>query len=141
MRVSDALELMARNPAVDFAWEKAVVDLINSFLPDDSLLDSKVVTIDQINVVLSDLDDATREMIYNASINSVLGYHHMERDDVEQNRKGQYLKLSRQAVFTMFGLVVCVIALMMASNVGNGVEGTDVVEIVKLLLQTFSVAL
>lgn len=133
MKIEDALNLMGRNPAVDFPWEEALIGLVNSFLNVDAQLDPRTATAMEIKSALSTLDAVTQQMVL---VTSVGGQVSVMSDTPVSSAGVKTDKTSRHfAAFMGFGATVCVIALFLASGVGNGVNTEAVVEISKLIVE------
>jgi pyridoxal/pyridoxine/pyridoxamine kinase len=133
MKIEDALNLMGRNPAVDFPWEEALIGLVNSFLNADAQLDPRTATAMEIKSALSTLDAVTQQMVLLTSVGGQVSL----TSDLPVPNAGQKTDKTRRhfATFMGFGGTVCVIALILASGVGNGVNTEAVVEVTKLIVE------
>jgi pyridoxal/pyridoxine/pyridoxamine kinase len=133
MKIEDALNLMGRNPAVDFPWEEALIGLVNSFLNADAQLDPRTATAMEIKSALSTLDAVTQQMVL---VTSVGGQVSLQSDTPVSDAGGKTDKTRRHfAAFMGFGATVCIVALILASGVGNGTNTEAVVEITKLIVE------
>jgi pyridoxal/pyridoxine/pyridoxamine kinase len=133
MKIEDALNLMGRNPAVDFPWEEALIGLVNSFLNADAQLDPRTATAMEIKSALSTLDAVTQQMVL---VTSVGGQVSMMSDQPVSDAGVKTDKARKHFMaFMGFGGTVCVIALILASGVGSGVNTEAVLEITKLIVE------
>lgn len=71
MNVRDAVALMAKNPAVGFPWEGALVSLVNGFLPQANQLDPITAEAKEILDAIELLEPSVKEMIYGSSLGNV----------------------------------------------------------------------
>ena len=133
MKIEDALNLMGRNPAVDFPWEEALIGLVNSFLNADAQLDPRTATAMEIKSALSTLDAVTQQMVL---VTSVGGQVSMMSDQPVAAAAVKTDKTRKHFMaFMGFGGTVCAIALILASGVGSGVNTEAVLEITKLIVE------
>lgn len=133
MKIEDALNLMGRNPAVDFPWEEALIGLVNSFLNADAQLDPRTATAMEIKSALSTLDAVTQQMVL---VTSVGGQVSLMSDQPVSDAAVKTDKTRKHfAAFMGFGATVCVVALILASGVGSGVNTEAVLEITKLIVE------
>lgn len=133
MKIEDALNLMGRNPAVDFPWEEALIGLVNSFLNADAQLDPRTATAMEIKAALSTLDAVTQQMVLVTSVGgqvSVMSDTPVTGTGVKTDKTRRHF-----AAFMGFGGTVCIVALILASGVGSGVNTEAVVEITKLIVE------
>jgi CBS domain-containing protein len=133
MKIEDALNLMGRNPAVDFPWEEALIGLVNSFLNVDAQLDPRTATAMEIKAALSTLDAVTQQMVL---VTTVGGQVSLSSDQpVPSAGKADNKSRRHSNAFIGFGVAICVIALMLAAGIGDGVNSEAVVEITKLIVE------
>lgn len=127
MNVKDAIILMAKNPAVDFPWEQSVIDLVNSLIPEGSALTPNA-TAERLIEVIDSLDASTREMIYSSKLTNLGELPKRESSNSKADDHRQLL------TFSVFGVTVCICAIILTLKVGETVDATHVVEVVKLLV-------
>jgi len=133
MKIEDALNLMGRNPAVDFPWEEALIGLVNSFLNVDAQLDPRTATAMEIKSALSTLDAVTQQMVF---VTSVGGQVSLTSDQPVTDTGVKTDKTSRHfAAFMGFGATVCIVALVLASGVGKETNTDAVVEVTKMIIE------
>lgn len=126
MNVKKAVDLMARNPAVDFPWEPVLINLINGFVPEDRQLDPLTAEAREILEAIESMDASLQEMVYNSNVDPVKVIDPLPAPVA-------VMKNSRSHLLVLFAATLCVAALMMVMKVGDGVTGSDVVEILKLI--------
>lgn len=138
MKIEDALLLMARNPAVDFPWEEALIGLVNNFLHVDVQLDPRTASAMEIKVALSTLDAETQQMVLLTSVGGQFtGAPPMP---VPESGKKTDTASRQFNTFMIFGVAVCVIGVILAFNIGAGVNNDAVVEITKLIVELAKLA-
>lgn len=126
MNVKKAVALMARNPAVDFPWEPVLINLINGFVPEDRQLDPLTAEAKEVLEAIDSMDASLQEMVYNSNLDSVNVIDPLPAPVA-------VVKSNRSHMLILFSVTLCVAALMMVMKVGDGVTGSDVVEILKLI--------
>lgn len=133
MKIEDALILMGRNPAVDFPWEDALIGLVNNFLKADAQLDPRTATAMEIKTALSTLDAVTQQMVLLTSVGGQVS----PTSDLPVPDTGTKTDKSRRhfVTFMGFGATLCVVALILATGVGSGVNTEAVVEITKMIVE------
>lgn len=131
MNVKSAIELMAKNPAVDFPWQVTLVNLINGFIPADRQLDPLTAEAKEVKEAIGLMDASLQEMVYNSNLDSVNVIDPVPAPVA-------VIKNSRSNLLVLFAVTLCVSALMMVWKVGDGATGADVVEILKLILSIFA---
>lgn len=133
MKIEDALNLMVRNPAVDFPWEGALIGLVNSFLTADAQLDPHTATAMEIKSALSTLDAVTQQMVLITSVGGSAALLSQTpvpvAGSVNEKTRRHFM------AFMGFGVAVCIIAVILAAGIGNGVNSEAVVEITKLIVE------
>jgi hypothetical protein len=127
MNVKSAIGLMARNPAVDFPWQPALINLINGFVPADRQLDPLTAEAKEVQEAIGSMDASLQEMVYNSNLDSVNVIDPVPAPVA-------VIKNSRSNLLLLFAFTLCACALMMVWKVGDGATGADVVEILKLIL-------
>lgn len=134
MKIEDALNLMGRNPAVDFPWEEALIGLVNSFLPQDAQLDPLTATAMDVKASLATLDAVTQQMILLTSVGGQIGPFSptpaapaaaavLEKPD-KSNRSFN--------LFMGFGGALVLLAILSATDLG-GNNKEAIVEVAKLI--------
>ena len=71
MNVKQAIDMMLRNPAISFPYEADIVNLINTFVPDDKQLDVSTVQVGELLAVIEGLDPTLKVIVYNSVLESV----------------------------------------------------------------------
>lgn len=125
MNVKIAISLMAQNPAVDFPWEKTLIALINTCLPEGSRLDPLSASAADVQAALDSLEADVREMLYSSNLDAVNVIAPAPATTVT-NGQG-----SNNNLLLIFGAMACSIALVMTFK---GMDSAAIVEIVKLLM-------
>lgn len=138
MNVKKAINMMVRNPAVDFPWKHALFGLVNSVLPSGSQLDPLTASAMELQDAVSTLDAATKQLLFDSTLTH--GRDLGGQTPVVDNAEGAIDMKSRNALFIAFGATICVCALVLTSKVGGGVglESKEIVELLKLLLQALT---
>lgn len=130
MNVEDAIGLMAKNPAMDFPWESALTELVNSFLDEETRLDPQNVSAETLREVIDRFDASTKEMIYNTRLTQVNAPSGASTRNISTINLGPRRHF---VIFTLFGLTMCICAILLALEVGDGAQAEQVVELVKLI--------
>lgn len=127
MNVKGAIALMVQYPAVDFPWQRALINLVNACSSPDRQLDPLTAEAKEVQDAINSMDASLQEMVYNSSLDSVNVTEPVPAPVV-------VMKDGRSHLLVFFAVTLCLTALMMTLKVGNGATGSDVVEILKLFL-------
>ena len=130
MNVKKAISLMAANPAVDFPFQPTLIKLINGFVGPESQLDPLTAEAKEVQDAINTMDASLQEMVYNSNLDSV--------NVIDPLPAPVAVKDSRSYLLVMFAVTLCLTAMLMVTKVGNGASGSDVVEILKLILGLFA---
>lgn len=134
MKIEDALNLMGRNPAVDFPWEGALIGLVNSFLPGEAQLDPLTATAMEIRASLDTLDAGTQQMIL---LTSVGGQTPPMAPTPSASADSPAAAKSKRDTWLWFGFggTICLVALFLATGLGSDAKAEALVEVVKLIVE------
>lgn len=132
MNVKKAIELMAANPAVDFAWEGTLIKLINGFLSAESQLDPNTAAALEIQQALDSLDAATQELVFTSNIGPASVASPLPAPVVTPK------KTTIPNVLKYAGFAICGYALVKAAEIG---DMKTVVELAKMFAPLFGVEL
>lgn len=141
MNVKAAINMMVKNPAVDFPWELSVYGLVNSFLPDESQLDPHTATAVDVQKAVMDMDVVTQEMLYTSVLTPVRDIQPPSAAALGNglDTSTDHDTKKRNTIFILFGGTICVIALMLTSHAGGIVlESKDIVELLKVLIHALT---
>lgn len=131
MNVKDAVALMAKNPAVGFPWEGALVSLINGFLPPESQLDPLTAEAKEILDAIETFEPSVKEMIYGSSLGNVNVVSPSPPVAVLAPSVGPMNPTAYHQL--MLGAVGAVVATAAVGMAMNGAAAGDVIELLKLL--------
>lgn len=133
MKIEDALNLMGRNPAVDFPWEEALIGLVNSFLPQEAQLDPLTATAMDIKASLATLDAVTQQMILLTSVGGQIApFTSIPSTPVAAvGEKSDKSKRSFN-LFMGFGGALVLLAILSATDIG-GENKEAMIEVAKLI--------
>lgn len=133
MKIEDALNLMGRNPAVDFPWEEALIGLVNSFLSQEAQLDPLTATAMDIKAALATLDAVTQQMILLTSVGGQIApFSSAESTPAAVPEKSDKSKRSFN-LFMAFGGALVLLAILAATDVGGGTNREALIEVAKLV--------
>jgi len=124
MNVRDAVALMAKNPAVGFPWEGALVSLINGFLPQANQLDPLTAEAKEILDAIETLEPSVKEMIYGSNLGNVNVVTPLPATG--PMNPVTYHQIMLGGVGAVFTAVVVIMAL-------KGSASADIIEMLKLL--------
>ena len=134
MKIEDALNLMGRNPAVDFPWEEALIGLVNSFLPQEAQLDPLTATAMDIKASLATLDAVTQQMILLTSVGGQIGPFSATPAAPAVAAATEKSDKSKRSfnLFMGFGGALVLLAILSATDIG-GDNKEAMIEVAKLL--------
>lgn len=135
MKIEDALNLMGRNPAVDFPWEGALIGLVNSFLSAETQLDPLTATAMDIRSSLETLDAGTQQMILLTSVGGQMPP--MAPAPTPTPADPVAVAKSKRETWLWFGFggTICLVALFLATGLGSDTKAEALVEVVKLIVE------
>jgi len=132
MKIEDALNLMGRNPAVDFPWEGALIGLVNSFLSAEAQLDPLTATAMEIRASLETLDAGTQQMILLTSVGGqappMVPTAVIDPIAAAKSKRESWLWYG-------FGGTMCLIAFMLATGLGSDAKAEALVEVSKMIFE------
>ncbi len=137
MRLSDVLKVIGTSKLTDFPWGESVVDLVNSFTPDDT-----VITLEssgaEVEAAIAKVDQTHLPILLQAK---VIGGK-VQRDDGVSDAVIGHLNSQNKAkslLLMMFTGTLCLVAVMMTFGIVNGTPGDfsmvkDILGIIKDVL-------
>lgn len=128
MNVKEAINLMAKNPAVGFPWEGTLVNLVNGFLPAESQLDPHTAEALEIQAAIDSLDASIQEMVLTSS----LGASNVVVPLPTPSIPAQPQSAANMQKWVAFGF--CAFALLIAAKIGDGVILVEILKIFAPLL-------
>lgn len=152
MDVKSAIALMAKNPLVDFPWESTLIGLVNGFLSEEKQLDPSTASGSDIAAAIELLEPTIRDMVYASHIapGQVVNQVPVPPPVVQTPAPPQQSQLTpaennaaalsatRNTMFKMLGVVICIIALYWALTLKGGAEPKDVIELLKVAISMMS---
>lgn len=130
MNVRDAVALMAKNPAVGFPWEGALVSLINGFLPQANQLDPITAEAKEILDAIETLEPSVKEMIYGSSLGNANIVTPLPATVAAAAAGPMNAITFHQIMLGSAGAAVVLVTIMMAMK---GAAANDIVEMFKVL--------
>lgn len=140
MKIEDALNLMGRNPAVDFPWEGALIGLVNSFLSAETQLDPLTATAMEIRASLETLDAGTQQMILLTSVGGQTPPMAPTPTPAPADPVAAAKSKRETWLWFGFGGTICLIAIMLAAGLGSDSKAEALVEVTKLIFEVLKLA-
>jgi len=128
MNVKDAIDLMARNPAVGFPWEPTLVNLVNGFLPSGCQLDPHTAEALEIQNAIDSLDASIQEMVLTSSIGAANVAASVPTPSIPAPKQ------SKADLQKWAGFLVCIFALSIAAKIGDGAIVLEIIKVFAPLL-------
>lgn len=139
MLIKDAIDLMARSPALKFPWVPSVVEVINAYLPPEhQITDVPNISVDLLNAALDQLSEESRTMVLASNVTlqpppltpvppvvAVPTPPAAATAPAGDRRSGLYM---------LFGVTIVVMAVIAVSPLFGRLESGDLVQIIKILM-------
>lgn len=140
MLIKDAIDVMARSPALKFPWVPSVVEVINAYLPvEHQITDVPNISADLLKAALDQLPEETRELVNNTNV-TLMPEPQVPVPPVvalpTPPAPPPSVTTPRSAMFMVFGIGVVLVATIAVSPLFGRLESTDLVAIIKILAES-----